>query len=386
MSPAGAETLPHRRILGIVIALILYGSLYPWQFQMRHYGHSPLWVLLHTWPTTINRYLLWDVLVNVTLYIPLGIFGFLAISSRAPRFLRILAPLALALVLCASIEMFQLFDDSRNCSLSDVVSNVTGAAIGMAAGSLYRAGLQRILTGERAASLLRPTGALLLLACWLGYQIFPLFPVWGRTNILRRVAALGPIAATSWAGTLLVFAEWLAVALLLESIRKGKINGLLALLLLLVPGRLILVSRTLTWADIVGAAAAFIAWLCLPRFWIRRAAPLLLTCALILYELSPFHFASHPVGRFDWVPFRNFVLNDWQVSFVILFRKSFWYGSLLWLWRASGRGLTWAAALAAACLFAFERLQVYLPGRTPEITDAVLVLLMGLLLWLLRDA
>jgi hypothetical protein len=29
---------------------------------------------------------------------------------------------------------------------------------------------------------------------------------------------------------------------------------------------------------------------------------------------------------------------------------------------------------------------VYLPGRTPEITDSVLAVLMAVLLWLLRDA
>jgi hypothetical protein len=38
---------------------------------------------------------------------------------------------------------------------------------------------------------------------------------------------------------LVVFAEWLAVACLLESIRKTKTRRLLALLLLLVPLRLI---------------------------------------------------------------------------------------------------------------------------------------------------
>jgi VanZ family protein len=48
--------------------------------------------------------------------------------------------------------------------------------------------------------------------------------------------------------------------------------------------------------------------------------------------------------------------------------------------------LAWVTVAAAAALFLLERLQVYLPGRTPEITDAVLAVLMGLLLWLLRDA
>jgi hypothetical protein len=134
----------------------------------------------------------------------------------------------------------------------------------------------------------------------------------------------------------------------------------------------------------VGAAAAYAVWLCLPRLWVRRAVPVLLTGALILGELSPFHFAGHT--NFSWVPFRGFILTDWQLGFVMLFRKSFWYGSVLWLWRASGRSLAWTTALAAASLFVLERVQVYVPGRTPDITDAVLAVLMGLLLWLLRNA
>jgi len=390
VSPAAveAQTAPHRRILAIVVALILYGSLYPWQFQARHYGHNPLWILLHAWPAgAFSRYFVWDIAVNITLYLPLGIFGYLAVSARASRMARILSPLALALALSASIEMLQLFDDSRMCSLSDVASNVTGAAGGIALGALYRVQFQRFLAAQ-GASLLRPSGALLLLSCWLGYQIFPLFPVWGRTNVIHRLAALGAAFAVSPVDTLVVFAEWLAVACLLESIRKAipktKTSGLLGLLLLLVPARLILASRTLAWPDIVGAAAAYAAWLCLPRLWVRRAVPVLLAGALILGELSPFHFQS--AHAFNWVPFRGFFRSDWQNGFVVLFRKSFWYGSVLWLWRASGRSLAWTTAVTAAALLILEWVQVYLPGRTPEITDAVLAVLMGVLLWLLRDA
>jgi VanZ family protein len=384
---ADAQTIPHRRILAIVVALILYGSLYPWEFHTRHYDRNPLWILLHTWPHTIDRYVLWDVAINITLYAPLGMFAYLAVSARASRAVRILAPLALALALSASIEMLQLFDDSRSCSLSDVASNVAGAAVGIAAGALYRVQLQRFVARQGKASLLRPSGALLLLSCWLAYQVFPLFPVFGRTNLRHRLAALGRLSAISPLDTLLVFAEWLAAACLLESICKSKTGRVLALLLLLVPARLILVSRTLAWSDIVGPMAAYAAWLCLPRTWMRRAAPVVLAGALILGELSPFHFAArHGARAFDWVPFRGLFRSTWQDGFVVLFRKSFWYGSVLWLWRAAGRSLAWTTAIAAAALLILERVQVYLPDRTPEITDAVLALLMGVLLWLLRDA
>jgi VanZ family protein len=381
---ADAETIPYRRILAIVVALILYGSLYPWQFQIRHYAHNPLWILLHAWPTAVDRYLFWDVAINITLYVPLGIFGYLAVSARARQAMRVLAPVAFGLALSASIEMIQLFDDSRMCSLSDLVSNGTGTAVGAAVGAFYRVSLQRFLARHGTASLLRPSGAVLLLSCWLGYQVFPLFPVWGRTNLFRRLAALGTMSAISPVDTLVVFAEWLAVGLLLESIRGRGTNALLALLLLLAPARLILVSRTLAWPDIVGAAAAYAAWLCLPRLWVRRTTPVLLSAALILGELSPFHLQS--ASAFSWVPFRALFQSTWQEGFVVLFRKSFWYGSVLWLWRASGRSLLWSTAIAAAALFILERVQMVLPGRTPEITDAVLAVLMGLMLWLLRDS
>jgi VanZ family protein len=391
VSPA-AETVPHRRILAIVVALILYGSLYPWQFQAHHYGHNPLWILLHSWPhAAIDRYLLWDVAVNVALYLPLGVFGFLAVGGRVSRAARVLAPLALALSLSASIEMIQLFDDSRFCSLSDVASNVAGAAVGIAAGALYRVRLQRFLAKQGTASLLRPSGALLLLSCWAGYQLFPLFPSWGRTRLFNKLAALAAASAISPVDTMVVFAEWLALACLLESIAKTMLKTrtgvLLLVMLALLPARLIVAGRTLGWPDILGAAAACAVWLCMPRIWVRRVAPLVLTAALILSEVAPFHFApGHAARAFNWVPFRGFFRSNWQDGFVMLFRKSFWYGSVLWLWRASGRGLLGATAIAAAALFLLERVQVYLPGRTPEVTDALLAVLMGALLWLLRDA
>jgi VanZ family protein len=377
-------TAPHRRILFIVVALILYGSLYPWQFQVRHYGASPLWILLHRWPSSMDRYLLWDVAINVALYLPLGMFAFLALSGKASRLVRIGVPLLLALVLSSSIEMLQLYDDSRMCSLSDVASNVAGAAIGIAAGALYRGTLLRLLSAHPTADLLRPSGALLLLSCWLGYQVFPLFPAWGRTSLFRRIAALEHATSVSPVETLLVFAEWLAVACLLDSIVKSKAHWFLTAALFLLPARLLIASRTLAWPDIVGAAAAYAVWMWAPRHYVRRAAPIVLASAVILGELAPFHFTgAHP---FNWVPFRGFFRADWQNGFVLLFRKSFWYGCVLWLWRAAGYKLVWTTAIAAAALFLTERLEVYLPGRTPEITDAVLAILMGLLLWLLRDA
>ena len=66
------------RILLIVIALIVYGSLYPWEFHSTQLAASPLWVLIHSWPTGIDRFLFRDIAVNLSINMPVGVFGFLA--------------------------------------------------------------------------------------------------------------------------------------------------------------------------------------------------------------------------------------------------------------------------------------------------------------------
>lgn len=370
-----------RRILLIVIGLILYGSLYPWRFHGRPPGPSPLWILLHSWPGGINRYLAWDIAVNVALYVPMGLFGFLAVREHVSKAGRILAPLVLAVALSASVEMIQLYDDSRECSAADLASNTAGAAVGISLGALYRRRVQQALAARQTTRLLQPSGALLLLSCWLGYQVFPLFPAWGRSILSTRIAALGPLAAISPVETLVVFAEWVAVAYLLERLLEKKTTSGLALLLLVPPMRLLIAGRSVAWPDLVGAFAAFGVWVWIPRRHFRRMAPVMLAAAVALSEVAPFHLG--PATCFNWVPFRGFFDAPWQSSFVLLFRKSFWYGSVIWLWHAAGFGIGLTTAVVAAALVLLEWVQVYLPGRTAEISDAVLAILMGTLLYLL---
>jgi VanZ family protein len=66
---------------------------------------------------------------------------------------------------------------------------------------------------------------------------------------------------------------------------------------------------------------------------------------------------------------------------VVLFGKAFYYGAGVWLGHARGWTYGRAAMAMATLLAVLEWAQRYLPGRSPEITDAFLALLMGLVLW-----
>ena len=96
---------------------------------------SPLWVLIHSWPRVIDRFLIRDIAVNVLLnMMPAGVFGFLALRQNVHTALAVTVTVFIGLTLSSSIEMIQLFDDARECSASDMVCNVSGTVLGVTPG------------------------------------------------------------------------------------------------------------------------------------------------------------------------------------------------------------------------------------------------------------
>ncbi|MCX6630841.1 MAG: hypothetical protein NTW28_24775, partial [Candidatus Solibacter sp.] len=104
------------RLLLVVAAFIVYGSLYPFQFDFGRTDASPLITLLHAWPAKVDRFGWRDVSVNLLLYFPLGLTAVLVLIRRWSRAAAALATVMLGTGLSASIEMLQIFDSSRTCS------------------------------------------------------------------------------------------------------------------------------------------------------------------------------------------------------------------------------------------------------------------------------
>jgi VanZ family protein len=374
------------RILLIVIALIVYGSLYPWDFHSPQLAANPLWILLHSLGFSLDRFALKNILINIVLYMPLGMFAFLAFLQRRRQLLSIVAALLLALGLSSFLEIVQLFDRTRDCSALDVVCNVSGAAAGIALAGLYRETLRRAISQRMTEMLFHPSGALLLLYCWLGYQVFPLFPAFSRTRVALKLAALSSATSFSVLPAFTSVAQWLAVAKLLETVAGPKrVRTLMAALLPLVPLRLLIADRTFTWPELVGAVLAFAIWNELPGEFSQRTSLLAALFALMLavHGLSPFHFQHH-AALFSWVPFRASLMSEWNSGFVVFLLKSFSYGSAIWLLREAGADLLYATTAICSLLAAIEVVQIYLPGRTPEISDPLLAAIMAVILWLLE--
>lgn len=373
------------RVLLIVIVVIVYGSLYPWDFHSAQLADGPLWVLIHSWPTHVDRFLLRDVAVNLLIYMPVGVFGFLALRQNVRTAFAVIVTAFIALALSSAIEMTQLFDDARECSASDVVCNVSGTVFGVVLGSFYQRWLERFLTRAQASKFLHPSGAVLLFYTWLAFQAFPLFPALSRTALTEKLHALFAYSSVSRLETLTYFVEWLVVGQLLETVLGiERTRRWFSLLLLVLPAKLLIAGRSITWSELAGAVSACICSYFLGRYP-RRAALVagLIVSLLILRGLAPYHWSSI-ANPFSWIPFRGFLEADREFGMLTFLQKCYWYGSAVWLLRAAGWRLARAAVAVALLLGAIEVVQIHLPGRVAEITDPLLALMLAAMLGLLE--
>lgn len=320
---------------------------------------------MHSWPRHIDAGTVRDIAVNVVVYLPLGLFAFSTFAEFLRTRLAVLLSLLLGLVLSTFVEVSQVFIVGRVPSLLDVTTDTAGTAIGIVAGVLWSR--RRRLPAQRPDSDL-------LLCLWVLYQFFPFVPQLKAGFSVRSSAE----------DVLLFFAEAAALVPIVASLggteRRRRI--ILGALLLLVPLKGFIYTRGVALPEIICCALVFaIAWFVPLRAGI--VAPVL-AVAVVVHGLAPFHFLASP-HAFLWVPFQASFYSEWEAALTIMLGKVFTYGALLWLIRESGVRLVVATPLTAALLAGIEVIQKYLPGRSSEIVDPLIAVILGWVFWSLGE-
>src|ERR1035438_30803 len=177
------------RILLLIAAVIVYGSLYPWDFLYRDLGANPLLLLWHAWPSHLERSLPRDVILNVLLYIPLGAAALLALVRRNRLAVSLCGSVLIGFTLSTAMELAQLFDRGRVTSLLDVVTNTIGTLAGALLAWIFLSQWGAVLS-RRRPEWKTARGALMLLAIWVGYELYPLVPSFGISRLPGKLVAL----------------------------------------------------------------------------------------------------------------------------------------------------------------------------------------------------
>lgn len=382
-----AEAPRFGTLLAATVALIVYGSTYPWDFANVAYLSNPLWRLLHTWPISFDRWMYRDVVLNLVLYVPVGAFAYLKLARSLAPWVAAILTVALGTALSASLEMVQQFEASRTSSAVDLVCNMAGTAAGVVAGRLHRARLARWASVRLIEADPQGRGALLLVLLWAGYQLLPVFPALSSGRLIRSVEVLvqhlGPPDSSAIFQLLAGLAEWIAVACVSQGLSSGLARAgfpvsAMTMLVCLVPCRLLIAGRTVTLPELLAPAAAWPLW----TLWLSKQTartPWAAGCAvaaILIRGLTPLEFSA-AAQPFSWIPLAASLSYEYLAAAIILFPKAFLYGAAIWLLHASGIGRLAAAAAIATLLGAIEAAQIFLPAHTPEITDPLLALLLA---------
>jgi len=236
-------------LLAVVVALILYVSLFPFEFA----SSRPTWLAaLHSmsWARASRS----DMFNNVLLYMP---FGFCLALLMEPRLGRAAAlPLAtlLGAALSLTLELLQASIESRVPSYTDLTLNAGGTLVGAIAGSAWHAFGSRITPQDNPQSHSRAVTATIV-ALWVMTRLWPLVPDLGIPQVKAAVKPLldPSLSAMELAG---YFIAWLIVAQALVHLmrRQRAVDALLITVAAVLVGRTVVTGGVLSFAELVAIA------------------------------------------------------------------------------------------------------------------------------------
>ncbi len=363
-------------ITALVIAVILYVCLYPFAFRQPAGNSGPVHRLSASWAEWHGR---GDFLSNILLYMPFGFFAVLAIVGNFGFWRRFSVATLAGGLLSLGVELAQYYDAGRTTAAIDLYSNLIGTAFGAGAACLADGSSRTPRLHEISAR--RIPG--LLLAAWLGYRLFP----GGSALDLHRSWLTPPpvgLASTAY-GLLDASAMWLTVGMLVEAVfDKRRFRLLFPLFAGVAIVAAAAIARTAPRiVDIAGAGIAFAGLLVSRGGRFRAAAAVLLLCAILIdQQLEPFQLRA-AAGHFGWIPFRSFMRGS-DHDVVSFLRKSFLYGSAIWLLVETGLRFTSSAVLVAGMLFVTGWAQTWLAGGKADITDPMMVILIAAVIGLMN--
>lgn len=371
-------------LLAVIVALIAYGSLYPFNFKPDSIQGGVFEAL---------RQLSWqragrgDRIANVLLYLPLGFCLFLWLDTRFRRGPAMLLATGLGTLLSLAIEVAQVYVSARVPSLTDVMLNAAGTLLGTTVGVAWISLGRLMHLPSRTEQPARDPGAALLIVLWLAWRFAPFVP---QLDLGKLKSALRPLFSPQFdlVAVFIYLTCWVvvnqAVAALVS--RPRRLEALLVVMAAVLIGRLLVANQTFVPSELLALLLLLPMVVFMHRLTPRpRRAAMVLAVAtvLIIDGLAPFDFAPATKG-FDLWPFMSWlsagpIAAVQAIDWVQLFGKLFLFGALLWVIREWGASLRFSIAVVTCTVLAIEVLQLWLPAQSASITDPLLAFAVGLL-------
>ena len=340
--------------------------MYPWKFDFSL--TNPFRVLIDSWSARAFLLHRVDVLVNVALYVPVGLCGYLAFRRSRGRILAAVVPVLIGLVVSTSVELLQVYEAVRRTNAIDLLCNVAGSVLGVVLGATFSA------VSKRRRKI--DAGVYLVLACWVASLSYPFVPVFAGSALLAKARSFlvsDPFSLSAFASA---FAAWYVAGFLLTLVGSRRPMAWLMLSVGMIPAQMFLLSRQPVWSDLLGAVCGVLAF-SRTRMRYHSLAAVVILGVIVLRGLSPFQWRGN-AAAFSWMPFASMIDASWRTATLSLLEKMYYTSAGIWSLCFAGVRLRLSIVIVSVLLLGIEIAQTMLPGRTPDMTDPVLAVLMGI--------
>jgi VanZ family protein len=366
-----------------MIALIAYGSLYPFNLKP---GDDQLSWLQSLWQAVSQ--LSWaraghgDRIANVLLYVPLGFCLSLWFDGSMRHRAAIVAATLCGASLSLVIEVAQVYISSRVPSLWDVTLNTSGAFGGAIGGMAWRALSARLPNSFDTAAARGDKVTLIVLVLWFASRWAPFIP---HFSLGKLKAALQPLfdPHITLAATAYYLVWWVVIAQAVFALTSAQrsVEMLLATIAAVLVGRLFIIDLSFVPSELIALVLLLPSLVLVHRLWVPSRRMLLLAAfasVFVLERVTPLA-ASAGNGHFDLWPFLTWFNAGMPVDLTILLKQLFEFATLIWLLREAGLAMRTTVFLVPAAVLLLELIAL-LTGRNGTITAPALALGVALLL------
>ena len=392
----GLPRVTHYVTLAYVL-LLIYGTLFPLNEWLTP-SASP-WSLM--WQRGLQNSSKADMLTNLLVYMPLGLLLMRILAVRRCSWCTLLLVTLASALLSLTLEYLQAHLPGRVPSVVDVVLNTCGGF----AGALITLGMRAdSAVGEKLHSIryryVHPGSlanlGLLTLCLWTLSQLSPLVPSIDLGNIRHGLKPLWHTlhnpASLEWIRVLEYALSIGAVGVISSTLLRLRYRAVqifisfVGLVLLL---KIPVVGRQLSLEAVLGLVVGLI-FTALLYDRVLRPRLVAAVCAILGMLLAAgLHVSANGVATdltaFNWIPFRSHITNNITGLIDILgglwpFVALSYVAQLATATRRLKLILT-GAVVIFPMMFTLEWYQQYLPGRSPDITDAIVATIAWILPW-----
>jgi VanZ family protein len=365
-----------RFLIALVYLLIVYGSLFPFNFSLTEFYQQYPKLL------NFNIFSRGDVVANILLYIPLGLLYSLHYNLKENKLNANVSMSAFLIVFIFSVilQIIQIALPSRDQNILDAIFNMVGFIAGIYA-SRYLHIPKKYLFPK--LSYLPYAVALTFILSELS-PFIPTLDYQEIKNSFKFILVAPTVSAIS--ELLYTFIMWvLVIRLLMFEQKKAPFKVLLAVWLFMIAAKVFIYNNHLNYIDFIAPVLAIAFAFCVDLNKPSLSKGILF-CSVIAFIFSNLSALGAFNSSVDFlIPFYSYLNGNLYAGIQGGIFNVFFFSAMLWLGLELGWPMKKTAVTLSVLVFSIEFIQLFMPARVTDFADIIFVFLAYIIMRNLGD-